>query len=334
MILSESPAVAGAYPRREPGRYVVRYAREGSAPHPEHAPSWDPVAWIALGDIRATEIGSDAQARQARASGAGMHPPGIFLHLQLQGEGWVRQDGREALLSSGDFALCDGARHYEIGCPSASRMLVLAIPAAKLRRYIACPESLAAIVMRAASGVSALTSDFLRNYWLECRRSVDAESLGQIAVAVLDMLGAAYAQVSRSHAERSSRGTAHRIRIINYIHAHLYDSDLTPAQIAQACRITTRYLHYLFSDGEETVARYILKRRLEACSQALLADSHRGRTVTAIAFDHGFNSATHFGRVFRAQFGMTPREYRARAALDRPAARREAAAVVTLAAGY
>ena len=334
MILSESPAVVAGRPCPEPGRYVPRYAREeGRQSNPELAPPWEPVAWTGLGDMLVTEIGSDAQARQARTSGAGMHPPGIFLHLQLQGEGMARQDGREVLLRSGDFTLCDGARHYEIGCPSGSRMLVLAIPTAKLRRYIACPESLVAIAMRAASGVSALTSNFLRNYWLECRRTVDAEPLGQIAVAALGLLGAAYTQVARTHAERSSRGTAHRIRIINYIHAHLYDPDLTPAQIARACRITTRYLHYLFSDGEETVARYILKRRLEACSQALLADSHRGRTVTAIAFDHGFNSATHFGRVFRAQFGMTPREYRARAALGRPAMRREAGPVVSLATG-
>jgi len=32
--------------------------------------------------------------------------------------------------------------------------------------------------------------------------------------------------------------------------------------------------------------------------------------VAEIAFDHGFNSATHFGRVFRRKFGVTPREYR------------------------
>jgi AraC-like DNA-binding protein len=74
--------------------------------------------------------------------------------------------------------------------------------------------------------------------------------------------------------------------------------------------MTTRYLHHLFSDQDETVARYILRRRLEACSRALLSPSQRGRTVTAIAFDYGFNSPTHFGRVFRAKFGATPREYR------------------------
>jgi len=36
------------------------------------------------------------------------------------------------------------------------------------------------------------------------------------------------------------------------------------------------------------------------------------RTVTAIAFDYGFNSPTHFGRAFRARYGATPRDYRRR----------------------
>ena len=318
MTYIESSAVAGADLCSTPARFTT--------PLPESA-CRGLLAWTGLGDMLGTEVDSDAQARLARISGARMPLSRFFVHLQLEGEGIVRQDGREALLRTGDFSLCDGTRHYEISCPPGSRMLMLAIPTAKLRRHVACPESLAAIAMRGTSGVSGLMSGLLRGYWLQCRHSLDGESAEQTAVAVLDLLGAAYAQVPRTHAEHSSRGTAHRIRIINYIHAHLYDPDLTPAQIARACRITTRYLHYLFSDGEETVARYILARRLEASSQALLADSQRGRTVTAIAFDHGFNSATHFGRVFRAQFGMTPREYRARAGTERWPLRREPSAV-------
>jgi AraC-like DNA-binding protein len=49
---------------------------------------------------------------------------------------------------------------------------------------------------------------------------------------------------------------------------------------------------------------------LEECSRALQIPAQRGRTVTSIAFDFGFNSPTHFGRVFRARYGVTPREYR------------------------
>jgi AraC-like DNA-binding protein len=74
--------------------------------------------------------------------------------------------------------------------------------------------------------------------------------------------------------------------------------------------MTTRYLHHLFSEDEETISKYILRRRLEQCSLALTDPSQRHRTVTAVAFDYGFNSATHFGRVFRARYGTTPREYR------------------------
>ena len=317
MIYIESCAAAGADACPAPASHATQQAQHAGR---------SPVAWTELGDMLATEVDSDAQARLVRASGSRMHPSRFFVHLQLEGEGSVRQDGREALLRTGDFTLCDGARHYEVSCPAGGRMLVLGVPTAKLRRHVACPESLAATAMSAAEGVSGLMSGFLRNYWVQCRHSVHGESAEQIAIAVLDVLGAAYAQVPRTHAERSSRGTAHRIRIINYIHAHLYDPDLSPAQIARACRITTRYLHYLFSDGEETVARYILGRRLEAASQALLTESQRGRTVTAVAFDHGFNSATHFGRVFRAQFGMTPREYRARSSERRPPRREGLAA--------
>ena len=57
----------------------------------------------------------------------------------------------------------------------------------------------------------------------------------------------------------------------------------------------------------------MLRRRLEECARALLAQPELGRPVAAIAFDHGFSSPTHFGRVFRQRFGMTPREYREQA---------------------
>jgi AraC-like DNA-binding protein len=234
----------------------------------------------------------------------------FFLHLQMEGESISRQDGREAALKAGDFTLCDSTRHYEIVFPGANRMLVVGIPDAKLRRHIACPESLVAIPMQGSHGVSSLLSRFLRSYWIECRQELDAGAAERVTVAMLDLLGAAYADIPRARSGHSSLGTAHRIRIINYIEAHLHDPELTPTRIAEACKMTPRYLHHLFSDQDETVARYILRRRLEACSRALTSNAQRGRSVTAIAFDHGFNSPTHFGRVFRARFGTTPREFR------------------------
>lgn len=50
------------------------------------------------------------------------------------------------------------------------------------------------------------------------------------------------------------------------------------------------------------------RTRIMSYIEAHLADPDL--TPTAIAFDHGFNSPTHFGRAFRARFGVTPREFR------------------------
>jgi AraC-like DNA-binding protein len=269
------------------------------------------IARAAIGELTLAEVYCDAQqVCHSRAQVARTRSSLFFLHLQLEGESVSRQDGREARLGAGDFTLCDGRRHYEIDFGRANRMLLLGIPDAILRRYIACPECLVAIPMVAQGGVCALLSRFLRNFWLEYQKQMDMPAAARVNTAILDLLAAAYADLPQSRSERSSLATAHRIRIINYIEAHLNDPELTPTRVAEASKMTTRYLHHLFSDQDETVARYILRRRLEASSRALRSPAQRGRTVTAIAFDYGFNSPTHFGRVFRAKFGATPREYR------------------------
>jgi len=314
MAQLESFSTAGLDPRRKLAFWNDR-ASESFAPlvsEPEDIRVFNgSIVRGTIGEMSLAEVYSDAQiVRHSRSHVARTKNSMFFLHLQLEGESISRQDGRESLLRAGDFTLCDSTRRYEMVFTGANRMLVLGIPNATLRRQIGCPECLAAIPMPGSRGASGLLSALLRHYWNEYHRGLDEQTSSRIAVAILDLIGAAYADLPQALADRSSLATAHRIRIINYIEAHLNDPDLTPTRIAQACRMTARYLHHLFSDQEETVARYILRRRLEACSRALESGAQRGRTVTAIAFDYGFNSPTHFGRVFRAKYHVTPREYR------------------------
>jgi AraC-like DNA-binding protein len=264
-----------------------------------------------LGDLRLGEVYSDAQlVRHLRAHVARTRMPMFFLQMQLEGESINRQDGREAKLVPGDFTLCDTSRPYEMQFDTANRMFVVGIPEMLLRRHLASPESVVAIPMSGNSGLSGLLSQFLRDFWTRCRDDIDPIIVPRISRAILDLMASAYTALPQAQSDRSSLATSHRVRILNYIEAHLGDPDLTPMRVAAACKMTARYLHHLFSEESETVARYILRRRLEECSRALRLPTQRGRTVTSIAFDFGFNSPTHFGRVFRARYGVTPREYR------------------------
>jgi AraC-like DNA-binding protein len=274
------------------------------------------ISQVSIDDMSLAEVYSDAQiVHHSRYHVSRTKQPTIFLQLQLEGDSITRQDGRESILHAGDFALLDSTRRYDITFTGSNRMLVLSIPDRTLRRQVGCPESLAAVPMSCDRGANKLLSQLLRGYWREYCRGLERHMGSRILGVILDLIAAAYADLPQAMADRSSLGTAHRIRILNYIHAHLHDPELTPTRIAEACRITTRYLHLVFSDQEETVARYILRRRLEECARALQSSAHRSRSVTAIAFDHGFNSPTHFGRVFRDKFKMTPREFRSEAGI-------------------
>jgi AraC-like DNA-binding protein len=263
--------------------------------------------------VRVAEVYSERQTvRHTRAqlsrTGSQIH----FLHLQLDGESVNRQDQREARLLPGDFTICDNSRPYEILFEKPSRMLVFGFTDELIRRYIQYPQSISAIHIPGQLGMGGLVSDFLSNVWRRCLRDGEFDINAGVTDAILGLVANAYRQTLGSTFDHNSLGAAHRVRIINYIEENLSDPTLTPTLISGVFRITTRYLHHLFSEEKETVARYILRRRLEECARALSSPSQRKRTITAIAFDHGFSSATHFGRVFRLRYKMIPREFRQR----------------------
>jgi AraC-like DNA-binding protein len=265
----------------------------------------------AVGDVMLAEVYSEAQiVRHTGAHVARTRVPLFFVQLQVEGECIELQNGRETRLASGDFTLCDSSRKFETVFGGPNRMLLLGVPFRRLRQYVADPERLAAIPMRSATGLSGFFSSFLVDYWTEYQRGMESASDERCIAAVLDLLAAAYADVVPSPDYASSLVEAHTLRILKFVESHVKDCDLTVSKIAQACRITPRYVHQLFENRKETVSSYILRRRLELSQAALSSRESRGRSMTAIAFDHGFNSQTHFCRVFREKYGMTPREYR------------------------
>ncbi len=53
--------------------------------------------------------------------------------------------------------------------------------------------------------------------------------------------------------------------------------------------------------------------RLEQSLQVLGDLRQQHRKITDIAFDHGFSDYATFSRLFKAQYAMTPSEYRLKA---------------------
>ena len=95
------------------------------------------------------------------------------------------------------------------------------------------------------------------------------------------------------------------------VSAEVGEADLSPAQIAAAHHISLRQLHKLFHAGGTTVAGWIRQRRLEHCGHDLRDPRWAARPVAAVGARWGYPDPAHFSRLFKASFGLSPRDYRA-----------------------
>ena len=96
------------------------------------------------------------------------------------------------------------------------------------------------------------------------------------------------------------------------------DPDLGAERIAQAIFISVRQVYKLWETEPLPLGQWILERRLEAARDQLTSPRGRRQTIAAIARHWGFADSTHFSRRFRQAFGMSPREWRHAAAVQRP----------------
>jgi AraC-like DNA-binding protein len=97
-------------------------------------------------------------------------------------------------------------------------------------------------------------------------------------------------------------------RAVAFIEENL-DSDITPADIAEAALVSVRAVQLAFRRHLGTTpSAYLRRARLEAAHRDLLAaDPALGDTVTAVASRWGFADASRFAARYRQEYGRSPR---------------------------
>ena len=97
-------------------------------------------------------------------------------------------------------------------------------------------------------------------------------------------------------------------RAKEFIHQHLTE-DLSLGQVAKAVNMSTFYFCKMFKKVTGiNFTDYLSRVRIEKSKNLLL---NRNLRVSEIAFDVGFQSLTHFNRVFKKILGQSPTQYRA-----------------------
>ncbi|MGP4047737.1 helix-turn-helix domain-containing protein [Streptomyces sp. 2A115] len=103
---------------------------------------------------------------------------------------------------------------------------------------------------------------------------------------------------------------AHRLKhVLEHIDRHLAE-ELPPARIAAAHHISVRSLHALFQEQGEPLGDHIRRRRLDRIRQDLADPGLSHLPAYAVAARWGITDPSYFGGVFKAAFGVSPREFR------------------------
>ena len=96
------------------------------------------------------------------------------------------------------------------------------------------------------------------------------------------------------------------------VEARLSEPALESASVAGAAGISVRYANAVLAGEGMSIMRLIQAKRLARCRSALEDPSQAHRTIGEIAYGWGYSDMTHFGRKFRALYGLMPSEWRRR----------------------
>jgi AraC-like DNA-binding protein len=236
-------------------------------------------------------------------------PEHLQLHSLRRGRCRVGQDDRMSQLVPGDLTTCDSSRPFVIHAEEPFELHIAVFPKVLLRPHADRLCSRTAARIPGGSGVASLLAPFLADLVDQLDQGTVREGDADLAESLLGLLRALYSEAPPGGAV-VPRPLLDRIK--GHIDGHLADPGLGPESIAAAHFISTRYLHKLFEPEDVTVSAWIRARRLDRCRRDLGDPTLPDGSIGAVGARWGFAHPDRFSRLFRAAYGASPSEYRAR----------------------
>jgi AraC-like DNA-binding protein len=236
-------------------------------------------------------------------------PDTAFLCYQMSGSLLVVQNGREVNLDAGTLMLLEPLLPYDARFSRDSKTLLVKAPRRELRARIGRSRELIGHRVTSARVDDDLALSVVAKLPSLAGKtnSITEQMVGN---HVLDLIGLSLARAIGSATCRVSNSKAFLLgQIRSAVEASLTDPDLDGQKVAAIVGITVRYANALLAEQDSSLHRLIVSRRLSRCRFALEDPNQVHRTIAEIAQGWGFSDMTHFGRCFKAAYGVSPREY-------------------------
>lgn len=233
----------------------------------------------------------------------------VFVCRQFKGRLLLEQDGHQVDLEPGGVTLLDPAVPYQARFSGGSELLVVKVRRDALEGRVGRTRELTSRALPATADAQ-LVSAYLG--LLPLHATDLSTAMGAcIEPHILDLIALSF---SRSRDGKAAQGSSARAlvrtRVRAAVEANLCDPSFGVAAAAQSAGVSVRYANAVLADDGISITQLIQTRRLERCRQALADPAQVHRKVSEIAYGWGFSDMTHFGRRFKATYGLLPSEFR------------------------
>ncbi len=233
----------------------------------------------------------------------------ISIPRSLGAEMNLTQEGRSAKGVVGTMIMQHTSRPSELVHPAVSAFTV-GIEGLALRERFRRTSQFVALAIPCERSACALFTSLAESF-INAAPELSPEVRDAAGGKLADLLAIALEAKAGDLPElETGVREAHRARAYQYIDRHYADPCLSPGLIANACKISLRYLQQLFAESGTSVLEAIMEVRLLASSRMLRERSGQCAIAT-IAYTCGFSDPAHFSRRFSRRFGLSPMEYRA-----------------------
>lgn len=260
-----------------------------------------------FGDVVLTDILlSEQRIRRNRQHISRLDKDCYYLQLLHKGKMSVFQRGETHRSNAARGAIFSATEQYELYGHGEVRSFYLELPRDEFAQRFPRERIPVSASLNTAQGLGRIATEFCATLAAEGSKLEDGIRNG-LGSQLMDIL--AFAMLTSEGDMPAAEGAVKKARLRSvqqWIEAHITEPDLSLEKIAGANGMSLRYLHVLFEGCEMSASEWIWNRRLQLAYDGLARGD--GRSITSIAFDHGFNSSAHFSTMFRRKYGVSPRD--------------------------
>ena len=249
--------------------------------------------------------------QQVRNSGSDIY----LIWLPVRGSVTIMQGGRSTTIERGNVAISSSVEPLSVSTAPDDQnehmSFQVIAPAHLVNQALAEPRQFCGTSFPALHGGTNVAQDLFVSLYNQAEHMTrgPAESL---ALAGLDIVFKSICEVVGDQFRSLSVKEARLQRLLDYMELHYCDSELSTENVAKACGISTRYLHYLLKGEGKSFNDYLWQSRLNCAYEQLRDPKLVNRTISEVAYSVGFKSCPHFSRAFRNQFSCSPKDVRQR----------------------